>query len=548
MKTQFRKPFLLALVALLAISPAFWLNPVLEGVLDRYVKQEIVLHSAKSRFSLDYEALELDIFSEELHLRQVRARVAGDKLRGTGEGLGSLRVGRITLEGISLSNFLWNKSLMIRSIRLDTLQLDLQPGTKDPAGPNDTGTAAGRTGIDSVRLPGIGQARLSLLELDHFRMNLMGSAPGDTVASFYGDRLRVNGIALSSDTMESGETLVPDLDRLELQLSRQTYTLTDASYEVYFDRFHYRHQDQQVRVDSLLFRPLLDADAYARNQVHSYETYDIRFSSLQIAEFDLDRLLGEGSLHMRSVHVERLKASIFRDKTKPHDLSRRVPLPDDALTRLNFPIRIDSVLLANASLEYREKLRQNGQEILVEFPELNGQILHLLSGAEGRASRDTLKIDLRGNLLGTLPVEVALQMPYATDDFHMRGATKGSSGLHELNPTIYPAIGMRFTRGRLEGMYFHASGSSRRMAGELTMLYDDLEVAFIKGDGNRKATLSWLANNLVRNSNPNRGGKTVIGAIAFERVPNKGLWNYVWKGIQSGVENSLNPLGDRRTQ
>lgn len=547
MQIKIRKRYPLLVLILLAASAAFWLNPILEKVLEGYIRREIVLHSAEAGFSLDYEALELDIFSEKLNLRQVRARAADDSLHPGGEGLGTLRIGRITLEGINLTNFLWNETLSVRSISLDTLQLNLRRALADSALGGEDSKLSG-TRIDSIRLPGIDHVRLSRFELDHFRLNLSGPDQKDTVASFFGDRLLVEGVGLSADARGTGAYLVPELAGLELELSRQRYTLTGASYELYFDRFRYRHSDKSVRVDSLAFRPLMDTGSFAEAHAHSFETYTARFSRLDIAGFDLDRLLAQGDLRMRSVAVDRLQGSIFRDKTKPYETERRVPLPDDALMELEWPLRIDTVSLRHASLEYREKVQESGPEVLVGFPELRGRIVHIVSGAAARDTGDTLKIDLQGTLLGTLPVEVSLQLPYATDHFHMKGLTRGSSRLHKLNPTIYPAMEMRFTGGRLNGMYFHADGTSRRMTGELTMLYDDLEVAFIKDDGNRKTTLSWLANTLVRNSNPNRRGKTIVGAIEFTRVPYKGVWNYVWKGVQSGVENSLNPLGDRRTE
>lgn len=547
MQIRFRKRYILLVLVVLVASTAIWLNPILEGILKGYVKREIVLHSAEAGFSLDYQSLELDIFSEKLYLQQVRARAAGNGLQPGAEGLGTLRIGRITLEGISLTNFLWNETLAVRSISLDTLQLNMRRVPADSAWARQQATPSG-TRIDSVRLPGIERVHLSRFELDHFRLNLSGPGQKDTVASFFGDRLLVEGIGLSPEAQGAGTHLVPDLDELELELSEQRYTLTGAAYELYFDRFRYRHRDESVRVDSLTFRPLLDAAAFAEAHTHSFETYNARFSRLDIDGFDLDRLLAHGDLQMRTVQIDSLQATIFRDKTKPYDTGRRVPLPDEALTQLDWPLKIDTVLLRHASLEYREKLQETGPELLVDFPQLRGRIVHLISGAYARDSRDTLRLDLQGTLLGTLPVEVSLQLPYASDHFHMQGLTRGSSGLHELNPSIYPAIGMRFTEGRLNGMYFHADGTSGWMGGELTMRYDDLKMAFIKEDGNRKTTLSWLANTLVRNSNPNRRGKTIIGTIEFTRVPYKGVWNYVWKGVQSGVENSLNPLGDRRTE
>jgi len=38
----------------------------------------------------------------------------------------------------------------------------------------------------------------------------------------------------------------------------------------------------------------------------------------------------------------------------------------------------------------------------------------------------------------------------------------------------------------------------------------------------------------------------VVGQIQVERVPYKGLGNYLWKGVESGLINSLSPFGKHR--
>lgn len=536
-----KKRFLLGGFLLLGLSGVFWLNPLLEAVMEEYVDRKIVLHSAALGYNLDYRELDLEIFSEKLHLKQVKARLIADSAGMAGTGLGTLQIGRVSLSGINLSNFLWDDALDIQRISVDTLSLNMP--RRDSA---DIRT--GGSGLDSISLPGIDRVLLSRFELDHFRMNLLEPDGMDTISTFYGNQLLVDGILLDRNSSKTGESLVPDLQDLELQLNKQRYTLRDARYELYFDRFHYRHTDRSVRVDSLRFRPLATAEDLAGSQLYSFETYQGWFSRLEIRDFNLDRLLGQGELKLGAILIDSLHAEIFRDKRLPYDTDDRVALPDETLLQIGYPLRIDSVVLKSSHLVYREKLRDTGPEVLVEFPVLEGRIANLVSADFPGERRDTLKIDLNGNLLGTLPFYLNLQMPYATDDFFMKGTTLGSSGLHELNPTIYPAIGMRFSGGSLDRMHFNAAGNSGYMGGELTMHYTDLEVAFIKEDGSRKKTLSWLANTVIRNSNPNPRGRTIVGAIAFERVPYKGVWNYIWKGVQSGVENTLNPLGNRHAE
>jgi hypothetical protein len=82
--------------------------------------------------------------------------------------------------------------------------------------------------------------------------------------------------------------------------------------------------------------------------------------------------------------------------------------------------------------------------------------------------------------------------------------------------------------------------------GELTLLYHDLTVEIDEPDNTKRKTLSWAANAVLKSSNPHRNGKTVVGEISSERIPYKGLGNFAWKGVQSGLVNSINPFGKRR--
>ena len=78
------------------------------------------------------------------------------------------------------------------------------------------------------------------------------------------------------------------------------------------------------------------------------------------------------------------------------------------------------------------------------------------------------------------------------------------------------------------------------------MRYHDLTVEIDKPDHQKKKTLSWVANTVLKKSNPHHNGRLIIGEIAFDRIPYKGLGNFAWKGVQSGLVNSINPFGNHR--
>ena len=78
------------------------------------------------------------------------------------------------------------------------------------------------------------------------------------------------------------------------------------------------------------------------------------------------------------------------------------------------------------------------------------------------------------------------------------------------------------------------------------MYYTDLEIEVENKKNKEKKALNWLANTVVKSSNPNKKGVLIIGSMEYEREYYKGMPNFIWKSIQSGIVNSFNPAGKRK--
>ena len=78
----------------------------------------------------------------------------------------------------------------------------------------------------------------------------------------------------------------------------------------------------------------------------------------------------------------------------------------------------------------------------------------------------------------------------------------------------------------------------------VTMQYSNLktEVSRLKSE-QKSGFLSWSVNQVVHRSNPGVTGKLRVAIMDFERTPYKGLGNYMWKTIESGIINTVSPVG-----
>lgn len=546
MRTRKILLIVIGFLALLGLSSLF-LKPLLEARLEKYLRDKMVLHNADSPLEFDFKSLDLDLTGRKLNLKGLHIHPAilpgFDSSEDEAQAFQGLEIGRITLHGIDPTLFLWNKQLDIRSLSLDTVKLLLRKtGAPQPDTP-ERNPGKGVPLFDSIHLPGLTGVRLGVFEMENFHFRLEGTK-ADTLVRFSGKVLRLNGIQWAQAGSSDKSLFVPVLDSLELELEEHRAELNDGAYALGYDRLHYLHADKSVRIENLKVEPKLQPDEMKARHRYSYETYKVRVADLQIDGLDLDSLFLGGNLRMRSLTIDSLYAEIQRDKSLPFDIHKKVNLPNRALAEMAFPMRIDTLQLRGSYLKYAENVPKTGELIEVEFPDLQAAFYPVVSGSAAGGLSDTLHISLSTNLLHTLPVEVQLQMPYGHDAITLTGRSSGSARLHELNPTVYPAIGMHFKGGRLNGLNFSAHGNSRHMRGHLTMLYHNLHVQFLDhNDQHVKKMESFLANILIRDSNPNRHGRTIVGEIEFQRTPYKGLGNYIWKTVQSGIINSLSPVG-----
>jgi len=534
-----------ALLALLGIGSLF-LKPILENSLEKYLRDKLVIQNQASPLQFEFESLDLSLLGRKLSLHGLRIHPApladSTASEAPPQAFRELEVSRITLHGIAPSHFLWNHQLDITSLTLDTVKVLLRKtASRKPKGSTPS-PGAGGSMIDSVRLPGLSGVRLGLFEMNHFLLLVEGEE-ADTLTQFAGNQLSLRGIRLSQAGDADDAPFVPVLDSLELELQQQRSDLGGGAYALGYDRFYYSHAGKSLQIDNLTVEPQLEPAEMKSRHDYSYETYRIALKDLKIEGLEMESLFRSGELRMQSITLDSVRAEIFRDKTLAFNTARTVPLPTQSLSGLKFPLQIDTLRLRNSTLKYAETIPDSDELLTVELDDLQIALYPVVSGAVAGSEADTLHIDLSTHVLNALPLELAVRMPYGSDALTLTGRSRGGARLHTLNATVYPAIGMRFTGGNLNGLYFTAYGNSRRMQGALTMLFKDLEVEFLKEAGDRSKTISFLANTLVKSSNPNRHGKTIVGVIEFERVPYKGLGNYLWKTVQSGLVNSISPVG-----
>ncbi|SFR36875.1 hypothetical protein SAMN04490243_1197 [Robiginitalea myxolifaciens] len=527
----------------LLLLAAVLVNPILDRSLEAYLRSKLELRKDAGAYAISFEALQLNIFQQEFQLEGIilqpeETLSTPDSLPSS--GLQELRISNARIEGIQLSNFLWKKDLNIHSIVLDSVVLELNPGSPER---HKAKNQSGGLLLDSLKLPGIEQVSLGDFKIAHLTSNLQ-APPGETGGSrFQSSDLTLSGIGLRDLDHSEEDNFVPDIDSLTLHLGQQNYVLDDGLYRVVYDSLGYRHSTGTLTIDDLVIAPGISDKAFNARQSQQYSRYSTKIKAIRMEGVSLGQLMETGGLEIPHIAIEGMESSIYMDKSKPARAKNSVPLPAHQLANIGFPLVIDTLELTGANLDYKELLPQNNELLELSLNSITGEIRNIRTATNAATASDTLEVDLSIELLGAVDFSLQSRFPYGTDHFSFSGHTEGTSRLSTLNTVVYPALKMQFEAGNINGIAFTATGNTQDIKGELIMRYSDLEIRFYKANDKDYKGLSWAANALVKHSNPNRRGKLLIADIYFERDPSKGVVNYIWKGIQSGIINTFNPIG-----
>ncbi len=460
--------------------------------------------------------------------------------------LQKMEIGRAHIKDVNLINFIWEESLEIFQIDLASVNLALiKPDTtKELKSEKEL-----KSLMDSIKLPGIKNISLNHFIVRDMNLHELDAQDGDTLSSYRSKDIHIKGIGFRKYEEEDSHTFTPELNDMVFLMGEQQFLLDNGLYSIVFDSLVYVHKNESLDIDKLRIAPHISVDSFARrNAGKNYDRISLELNALHVEGLGLHRIISTGALKLQKLEVDSLQMDLFRDRSHPIDPNLNIPLPNKMLEDLGIKQSIDTLRFNGPKLSYYEKLPDSNRHLETYLTGLKGEIRNIRSATWALESDEPLEISLQSYLLGAIELDMDFEFPYGKDAFYMHGRTSGSSDLASMNPTLVPAMNIRFGEGRLDGLSFQARGNSHHMEGELIMLYSNLEVELLRQNKEKNKTMSWIANAVVKQSNPNKKGKTLKATIYAERDANREFIKYIMKGVRSGIVNTFNFLGKNRRE
>lgn len=502
-------------------------------MLERAFRKQVDSFNRITEYTISFDDFETSIFSGSAVLNGFYLRYD----RAVGAKQPHFKVARVELKNLKVFELLLHKRLIIEKFEVDDLDILILP--VDLANSSKTDSSAEE---ETEKGDDFNEFRLDRFVIDSFNVLIAGNSVSDTISHISGGRFELGGIDIYRD--ESSELGYSYQDKdLVLSMEDQSVELINLKRKLTFERFQYAVRDRTFEFEHLAMITLPDIESAMRSSRFTSTFLNAAAERVTAHGFEFGNKWDLSDWKMDSLLIVSPVLELVKDQTKPFDQNKRIPLPPQALRADSTRYHIERIRLSDGRLTYTEKHEKG--EMQVPMTHLNASIANLGTFYPESSGKE-LYIHLEATLFDDLPfnIDLSYKDPLGSDSFSFKGQT-GSTSMRSFSRVVQHTISTRFTGGILDSIYFNGNGNNHHANGELTMLYHGLEAELLRDDEQtRNRLLTFLSKQFIQDNNPHRG-RTRVANMSFERVPYKGLGNYLFKTILSGIINTFNPVSGK---
>lgn len=450
--------------------------------------------------------------------------------------LQKISISRLKLKGIHLIPLIFSKKIIVEQLIIDDPLYQRFNSSEiiEPVKPSE------RFNLDSIPVKDIGGFELNKIKVSNLKFQVVDIENNKITFENKPISFAFSGFKL----VETGDQIfkLSAIDDI-FEMSKIKVNFPKQKYSFSLDKIHFNFEEHQLLIKNLSYKPLVDKAKLANTYRFNKEVYTMDLEEMTIFNFDLQNLLENRGIFMDSVHISNYWIDIYKDKRKPFDENKRPEYPQDLLKKMQLPLSIPKISIKRSKFVYEERLEKRDVSMIVQMHDLNVNIYNVTSIKEQR--EEPLKIDLNTKFMNLTPLNVHMVLPLkdGRNTFYFSGEL-GPSPFKYYDSVIYPALGLKVFQGDLQSLTFKASANHSSSSGTMIMRYTNLEAEVFKlKNTDRSGFFSWGVNSLIHKSNPGKNGQAREVVMNFDRVSYKGFGNVLWKTLQSGIINTITPLG-----
>lgn len=522
-------------ILLYLIAAFLFIILVMSFLVEWYLEKMFfnALENQKSEVTIQAEGLDVDMLSRSIEISGIEVFLKDDTIN-------RLLVRKMGIDNFKIFPFLFHKQLMLKKISI-----------AGPVFAGDAGafleklkhTPAGDT-ADVKTGRGPEMIYINEFSVENFMMNAVNFPHTMDSLSFLSANFMVRDLVIRISKNDTPPNIIYDAVFLDVKGLKTAFK--NSLYSLHLSSLAMNSEDSSFSVDTFMLIPLYDEHTFGWKNRKQTDRFQVFLSRLDAFGINLREIVEKGWIDIPHVRLANPDIRIYRDKNVPFDYEKFPLLPQSVINTINIPLSVGNAEIIDANIDYQEVSEGNTIPGKVFLSDFNVSIENFHNKM---ARRDhAANMIIRGYAFlynaGKLDIEIIMPMNAEKDTFSFAGSLS-TMEVRPINKMSIPNGRISLQSGVLDSVIFRASANSDFASGSIKIIYKDLEIDLLKdeNDEDGKGFLTALAQTAIVSSNPHGNRPPRIGDMYFRRDKNKGLINFMWKTVFSGIKATLNPFG-----
>ncbi|WP_196892761.1 hypothetical protein [Aureivirga marina] len=531
------------IVVILLLFLSYISSIFLEKELQDFLQKKVEVFNKTSSYQVSFEKINLSFINRKVTLKEIKVIPTDSYISLLKEGKVNksvayyVEIPKLEIRGFEMYNYFKNKIAKTSAIRIEHPKIKIKHFKNIERYSHEESIK--EIALNVKGLHGLTIDHILFLENDITVEKAEDSKSNKTKISPFD--ILIHDVSFAKE--KEGKLVLKSTETC-IEIPKFTMTAFNDLYDFSFHEMKYDLFQKNLKVHSVIYKPTnLNLLQLSETYKYTKDVFSLEEMDLEATNFDLIHTLKFDEIVMDSLMLKNVKASILKNKTKPWNYKKRPLFPNQLLNSLKTPIKVNDLVLNHVDLLYREKLKNADENLKVTFKE--GEIVVKNIASNYYRNKNPLELKFKGKFMGSSTLHLNIKMNYFSPTFHFNGSMS-KAPLTDFNKALFPATGISFKKGSLEKVSLMAIATPESSAGEMVLEYKNADFVFHKKkNGGENDLKSFFGNLIVDKNNPDKEGKIKKVPMKFDRVPYKGLGNFVWKTAESGIKNTFFIFGKK---
>lgn len=340
----------------------------------------------------------------------------------------------------------------------------------------------------------------------------------------------------SLDFQMTRDTMIFHFRDFNTSLNALDIQTADSVFHLTLQSFNLSYQNKEIKLNELSFKPNVSQAALQKKYSYQHAEVSGTIGSLNLHHVNFDSMIYERKIFIDEIVLDKVTASIFKDKTKPINKNRVPDYLGQTMKTISLPILIKQLKATNVNMVNVERKPDSSYaKVNIQRGTLSAKYI------TNRPTKELLTLNANAYIENKAHFKLQLSFNYSKPQFRFDGRVE-KFNLQELNPLTLAYTPAKINNGMLDEITISGIAERTKADGTLKFLYHDLQIdlELHKQAKWKSFVIAFAANSILNSSNPvSLHSPPRIVQFHVTRDMNKGFINLVMKSLLNGLKETM---------